>query len=617
MWSRLREALGNVRRAAGLLVATSPTLTAVLVAASLLAGAIPAGIAWVGKLIVDGVLLAAETGDPADQRAALGWVGVELALVAGASLVQRSNQTAESLLRALLGQRVNELILEKALTLELTDFEDAAFYDRMTRARREASSRPLSLVRRGLGVAQNGTSLLAYGALLLALGPVVVIVLALAAVPAFLVETRFSRDAFRLFRWRSPETRKQTYLETVLAREDHAKEVKLFDLGPMLLDRYRSIFRTIFREDRALTLRRGAWGFLLGLLSTTAFYGVYGWIAMETIDGRLSLGEMTMYLLVFKQGQAALAAILAAVGGAYEDTLYLSNLYEFLDHRSRDRPVLPAAEAVGSAVDLDRGVDADAAVGPDPADGLRFDEVVFTYPGAPRPAIDGLSLHLPPGHKLALVGENGAGKTTLIKLLAGLYQPSAGRVLLEGRDLRDWDPAALRRRIGVIFQDFVRYQLTVGENVGVGDVDELDDEVRWRRASEKGMAEPFIARLPEAYQTQLGRWFKDGQELSLGQWQKIALSRAFMREGADILVLDGPTASMGARAEAEVFERFRSLTQGKTAILISHRFSTVRMADTIAVLEHGRVIEEGSHAALLEWDGTYAALFRLQARGYR
>jgi len=605
--TRWNEALGSVRRASGLLVATSPTLTGVLLVASLAGGLLPAAIAWVGKLIVDGVLQAAASQTPADRDAVLVWVAVELGLVAALVLVQRANQTAESLLRALLAQRVNELILEKALTLELTDFEDSTFYDRMTRARREASSRPLSLVRRGLGIVQNVTSLVAYGALLLALGPWIVIILAVAAVPAFLVETRFSRDAFRLFRWRSPETRRQMYLETVLAREDHAKEVKLFELGPVLLERYRAIFRTLFREDRALTLRRGTWGFLLGLLSSVAFYGVYGWIALQAIGRRITLGEMTMYLMVFKQGQSALSSILSAVGGAYEDTLYLSNLYEFLDHRSADHP-----SDDGGAQDA-----ADETRGPDPADGLRFEDVTFTYPGATRPAIDGLDLHLPPGHKLALVGENGAGKTTLIKLLAGLYRPSSGRVTLDGRPLEEWDPTTLRRRIGVIFQDFVRYQLTVGENVGVGDVAALDDEDRWRRASEKGMAAGFIDRLPEAYDTQLGRWFRDGQELSLGQWQKIALARAFMREDADILVLDEPTASMDARAEAEVFERFRKLTAGKTAILISHRFSTVRMADSIVVLELGRVVERGTHDELVARDGHYAALFRLQARGYR
>jgi len=468
----------------------------------------------------------------------------------------------------------------------------------MTRARREASSRPLSLVRRSFGLVQNALSLLLYGGLLLRLSPWAVAVLGLAALPVFLAETRFSEDAFRLFRWRAPETRQQTYLETLLAREDHAKEVTLFRLGPLFLARYRAIFAKLFGEDRALTLRRGAWGFGLGLLSTLAFYGAYAWIIVRTALRQITLGDMTMYLLVFKQGQAALSAMLAAIGGMYEDNLYLSNLYEYLEHESTQ----PSGKR---------------SEGPNPADGIRFEDVSFAYPGAPAPALKNVTLHIPRGSKLALVGENGAGKTTLIKLLTRLYTPTGGRILLDGLDLDEWNPDTLRGRIGVIFQDFIRYQLLVGENIGAGDVDAFEDEARWRRAAVKGMADPFIERLPEKYATQLGRWFKGGQELSVGQWQKVALSRAFMREGADILVLDEPTSAMDAAAEAEVFQRFRSLSENRMGIVISHRFSTVRMADEIVVLVDGAVTEQGTHEALMALDGRYARLFNLQAEGYR
>jgi ABC-type multidrug transport system fused ATPase/permease subunit len=490
------------------------------------------------------------------------------------------------------------MILEKALTLSLADFEDSEFYDRMTRARREASSRPLSLVKRAFGLIQNAISLVVYGGLLLRLSAWAVLVLALAAVPVFLVETRFSEDAFRLFRWRAPDTRKQSYLETLLAREDHAKEVTLFGLGPLFLRRYREIFDNLFGEDRALTLRRGVWGFGLGLLSTLAFYGAYAWIVVRAIQGAITLGDMTMYLLVFKQGQSALSAMLAAIGGMYEDNLYLSNLYEYLEHETE--------EPAGSNTR-----------GPDPDDGIRFDDVSFTYPGATLPALRNVTLHIPRGRKLALVGANGAGKTTLIKLLTCLYRPTQGRVLLDGLDVREWDTAALRRRIGVIFQDFIRYQMRVGENIGAGDVDAFEDEPRWRRAAHKGTADAFVERLPDAYATQLGRWFQDGQELSNGQWQKIALSRAFMREGADILVLDEPTAAIDAEAEAEIFERFRALSSNRMAIVISHRFSTVRMADQIVVLEAGTVVEQGTHDQLIAANARYARLFNLQAAGYR
>jgi len=586
-------------RAFRLVLETSRGIALWLALLSTVAGLLPAALAYVGKLIVDTVVAASNApGAGAATGAVFAFLGLELGLVVLLAAAQRGLSVCESLLRALLGQRVNEIILEKALTLSLADFEDSELYDRMTRARREASARPLSLVKRTLGLVQNALSLVMYAGLLWQLSPWSVVVLTVAAVPVFVGETRFSADAFRLFRWRTPESRKQTYLETLLAREDHAKEVKLFDLGPLFLARYRAIFLALFGEDRALTVRRGAWGFVLGLLSTLAFYGAYAWIVTRAVQGAITLGDMTMYLLVFKQGQSALAAILSAVGGMYEDNLYLSNLYDLLEHESTP----------------DRGT---AQSGPDPKDGIRFERVTFSYPGADRPALNEVSLHIPPGSKLALVGENGAGKTTLIKLLTGLYSPTGGRVLLDGLDLREWDPRALRTRIGVIFQDFIRYQLLVGENVGAGDVRAFQDEARWREAAEKGMAHAFIEKLPGAYATQLGSWFPGGRELSIGQWQKVALSRAFMRRDADILVLDEPTAAMDAEAEAEVFERFRSLADSRMGIVISHRFSTVRMADEIVVLDQGHIVERGGHETLMQQDGIYAKLFTLQARGYR
>jgi ATP-binding cassette subfamily B protein len=390
----------------------------------------------------------------------------------------------------------------------------------------------------------------------------------------------------------------QMYLETVLAREDHAKEVKLFGLGPLLLERYRRIFQKVFKEDRALTIRRDTWGFFLGLISTAAFYAAYAWIAVSAVRGQITLGQMTMYVLLFRQGQAAVSASLAAIGGMYEDNLYLSTLYEYLD----------------TPVDTPSGA---ATAGPDPADGVRFEHVSFSYPDATEPAVRDVSLHLRPGQSLALVGENGSGKTTLIKLLTRLYVPTSGRITLDGLDLADWNPTALRRRVAVIFQDFARYQLKVGENIGVGDVTHFDDESRWREAAGLATASPFVEELPEGYQTQLGKWFRGGRELSGGQWQKIALARAFIREGADVLVLDEPTAAMDARAEAQIFEQFRELARERMVILISHRFSTVRMADQILVIQGGRILEQGSHEALMRLDGHYAHLFALQARGYR
>lgn len=589
------------RRAMELVWTTSRPLSLAFATLTVIAGALPAAVAYVGSLIVDAVVAAIQSGaaeHAARTSHALMLVVTEGVLVAALAGAQRGLSLCQSLLRAQLGQRVNAMILEKALTLELTHFENSDFYDKLTRARREASSRPLSLVVRTFGLAQNAVSLVSYATLLVSFSPWAVAVLIVAGLPAFIAEARFSGAAFRLFLWRSPETRMQLYLETLLAREDHVKEVKLFGLGPLFLKRYRDIFHKLYKEDRDLTIRRDTWGFFLGLIGTATLYGAYAWIALSAIATRITLGQMTMYLMLFRQGQSAVSAILSAIGGMYEDNLYLSTLYEYLEE--------PVETRRGHTVR-----------GPQPEDGIRFEHVGFTYPGADNPTLVDVNLHIPPGQSLALVGENGSGKTTLIKLLTRLYHPTTGRILLDGQDLRDWDEAALRDRIGVIFQDFTRYQLLLGENIGAGDVQHFENEALWREAGDKGMATPIVDSLPKGYHTPLGKWFNDGRELSGGQWQKIALSRAFMRSRADILVLDEPTAAMDAAAEATIYEHFRALTRGRIAILISHRFSTVRMADQIVVLQDGRIIEHGSHDDLMRLSGHYAHLFSLQAKGYR
>jgi len=580
---------------------TSAALTIVMAISTLVSGVLPAAIASVGGLFVDAVASALQqTGEFAEQaqRDLLFYVFLELALVVIMTGAQKLNTVCQSILRVLLGNKINVMILEKALTLELAHFEDAEYYDKLVRARREASSRPLSLVIKTFDLMRDVISIIAIGVFLFQFSVWAVALLAIAGVPAFVAEAKFSGEAFRIHRRRSAERRMQIYLEMVLTREDGVKEVKLLQLGKLFLQRYVDIFRNIYKEDRSLVLRRGFWGYVLGLLASAAFYFAYGWVGFAAIAGAITIGQMTMYIAQFRLGQNAVTNSLTAVNGMYEDNLYLSNLTEYLEHK------IP--EQTG-----------DKTVGPKPEDGIRFEEVTFVYSGSEKPALNNVSLHIKPGQSLAIVGENGSGKTTLIKLLTRLYKPTNGKIFFEGLELKEWDIDVLRKKIGVIFQDFARYQLIVGENIGIGDVEEIEEELRIQEAAHKGMADVFVKDLPQSYKTQLGTWFKDGKELSGGQWQKIALSRAFMRSKADILVLDEPTAAIDAKAEAEIFSHFRDLTANKISIIISHRFSTVRMADHIIVLDKGKIQEEGSHTDLLDTGGQYATLFNLQAQGYQ
>jgi ATP-binding cassette subfamily B protein len=593
--ARLRESFAHTPRTIALVFRASPASTIALAALTAIAAVLPLGIAYAGKSIIDAVVAGSH-----DRT--MRWALVELALVASQSLVQRGLSLLRTVLAARLSVDINVTILEKAQTLDLHHFEEPDVYDQLMRARREASSRPVSVVSEIFQIIQNTLTLVGYVALLVRWSGWAVGALVIAAVPATVAEVRFSSVAFRLRNWRSPDSRKLNYLEHVLANDSHAKEVKAFGIGPLLLSRYRTLGETFYVQDRDLAVQRAGWAYGLSLLATGAFYACYVTMALSAAAGALALGDLTLYVIAFRQGQQAFQSVLAGVGGMYEHDLYMSNLFAYLAI-----PTGPSAPKTAPVV-----APSDAAAG----EGVVFEHVGFRYPGEERWALRDVSLHIPRGQSLALVGHNGAGKTTFIKLLTRLYVPTEGRVLLDGKDLRDWDTDALRRRMGVVFQDFNQYQFKLRDNVGLGSADHIDDDERLARAIERGGAAEVVASMPAGLDTQLGRWFRDGTELSGGPWQKIALARAFMREEADILVLDEPTAALDAIAEQAVFERFRALTKGRTALLISHRFPTVRMADRIVVLEGGRVLEEGTHDELVAKKGRYAELFELQARGY-
>ncbi|MCK6550430.1 ABC transporter ATP-binding protein/permease [Myxococcota bacterium] len=592
-----RLAFAQTPRAVRLVLAADARSVAIIVVLSVVGSLFPLAAAYVAKLIVDAVLVAVESGAAADREHALWMVGAELALFTVMGAINFAVGVVRTNLGTKLAYFIQVRILEKALELDLSHFEDPRLYDKLQNARREASSRPLELFNNLVAILGNAVQLVSYGALLFAFSPWTLLILLAAAVPAFFLEAKFSGEAFRVFSWRAPEQRKMRYLESLMTNDTSAKEVKLYGLGPLLISRYRALYDALYREERSLVVRRSGWTFVLGLLSSLALYGCYVWIVVRTIDGTLTLGDMTLYVTVFRNGQAATRAILKSISTMYEDNLFISNLFGFLElPTTAPRTTTPAP--------ADR-----------PRTGFVLEDVSFRYSGPGGLALSNVSLTIGPEEKLAIVGENGAGKSTLIKLLTGLYRPTSGRITLDGVPLDEVDPAELHRRCGVVLQDFVRYQFTAKDNVGLGRWEHLDDQRAIEAAAERGGATPVVEKLPNGWATQLGRWFEGGVDLSAGNWQKLAMSRAFMRD-ADILVLDEPTAALDAEAEHALFERFKQLTAGRMALLVSHRFSTVRMADRIVVLSGGRIQELGTHDALMQANGRYAHLFRLQAAGY-
>ncbi len=591
--------LKNARGALQLLFRADARLAISLIFLAFAEGLLPVGIAWVGKELIDAVVASA-TGNTPDISTALFWVGVEALLVIGRSGITQLNQVAEVQLRSALSLAVNTAILEKAIHVGYQNFEDPDFHDRLSQARREASSRPLDVVRQVLRFVRTSLSLSGYMFVLLAWSPWAVLVLLGSAIPPFVAEARFGREAFRLNRSRMFEKRRAQYLESLISRTESAKEVKLFSLSSMLLRRYRETFQRFHREDAGLERRRGFAAIVLGVVASCAVYGCYAWVVVDAARGIVSVGSLTLYLTAFRQGQKSFQDGLLSLARLYENNLFMTNLFEYLD-TPEDEP----HEEIPSRDDPESITEGIA---------VEFDQVRFRYPGIARDSIQNLNLKIKPGETIALVGPNGAGKTTFVKLLAGLYQPNSGQILVGGTRIDELGPAGLRARMGIIFQDFVRFHFSASDNIGVGWLPSMNDPEAVRKAALEGGIAQTLEALPDGYAQILGRWF-GGEELSTGQWQRLALARAFMRP-APLLILDEPTAALDAEAEAEIFSRFQTLTANRTTILITHRFANVRFADRIAVLEHGELTELGTHEELLARDATYARMFRLQASGY-
>ncbi|HEX5869352.1 MAG TPA: ABC transporter ATP-binding protein [Longimicrobium sp.] len=582
----------------------------------LLRAFIPIATLWVGKLIVDTVVEATRTGTP-DWRRIATLVGLEFGIVAVGEVAARTGTLLESLLGDLFSNRMSVRLMEHAAELDLQHFEDPAFYDRLERARRQTVGR-IALLSQLFGLAQDAITLLTLIGTLLAFSPVLFALLVITVLPSFLGETHFAALGYSLLYQWTPERRKLDYYRLIAASEKTAKEVKLFGLSPYLISQYRTLADGFYAANRGLAIRRNLVSTGLSLLSTLGYYAAYATIVYRTVLGRLTLGDLALLSGTFSRSRDLIQRMLLSTTELYEQALYLDDLFVFFSMR-------PSIARPERALPFPRPI----------REGFEFRDVWFRYPeaveGAPAHTdvadddaswvLRGISFRIHPGERVALVGENGAGKTTITKLLARLYEPTRGTILLDGHPLVAYDPADLHDQVGVIFQDFVRYDMTAEENIAVGRIAELAKDAEAARprvvgAAERSLASEVVETLPERYRQMLGRRFDGGVDLSGGQWQKVALGRAYMRD-AQLLILDEPTAALDARAEYGVFRRFAELTEGKMAILISHRFSTVRMADRILVLEHGRVLEEGTHDALLALEGRYAELFNLQAAGYR
>ncbi|MDP9367295.1 MAG: ABC transporter ATP-binding protein/permease, partial [Chloroflexota bacterium] len=572
-----RETWRAVVRVMRLVWSTSPRLTLTLATVTLLQSLIPAlQVKLLERLtnrVIEGV---ANGGTDADIRAVMVLAGLQFGLLVGGSLFQTVGNISQQLLQEQLAIHVQLLVMGHANTLDLADFENAAYYDQLQQAQRESANRPVQMVSQVFNLAR---SIITFGtllAVLIALSPWVAVLTLLSPIPTFISGSRYGWWGFQQMRRQSPIRRVLSYLTTLMTTDEYAKEVKLYTVGDHFIERYRRTADGYYQDTKALLVRRYLAGFGWGALTVLASSGTYLYVAILALRGSVNIGQLTAFTAAASQAQGAFQGILGGFQGIYENGLYLSTLYDLLERKPViARPTNPAP--------VKRPFQ----------QGIEFRHVTYRYPGNNLPALDDVSFIIAPGETVALVGRNGAGKTTIVKLLGRLYDPDAGQVLIDGRDVREYDPADLRREFGMMFQDYATYQFSAGENIGVGNVDRVDDEAAIAAAAARSGADRVIAGLPAGYDTTLGKWFDGGHQLSGGEWQKVALARAFMRD-AQILILDEPTAALDAQAEHDLFSRIKQLTEGRMALFISHRFSTARMADRILVLENGRLLEQGT-----------------------
>ena len=591
-------ALKNLPEFFRLIWQTNPKMVLVNVLLRIIRAAIPLVTLYVAKLIIDEVIRVSQSETQESLNYLFTLVGIEFFLAIFSDMLNRGTTLLDSLIGDLFANKSSIRLMQHSANLDLNQFEDADFYDKLERARRQTISRSM-LMTQVLGQAQDAITMVFLAAGLIAFNPWLIVLLVIAVIPAFLGETHFNERSYSLVYSWTPERRELDYLRYTGASDETAKEVKIFGLSGFLTDRFKILSDKFYHLNKNLSLRRAGWGSFFAMLGSAGYYAAYIFIIVDTVSGNITIGDLTFLSGSFFRLRALFESILNRFSSVAENALYLQDFFDFFN-------LEPNIKANPKALKFPRPI----------REGFVFESVGFKYHNTDKWAVRNLNFTLKKGEKLALVGENGAGKTTVVKLLARLYDPTEGRILLDGRDLKAYNVEDLRNETGVIFQDFVKFQMTANHNIAVGRITEKDNRDKIVHSARQSLANAVIDKLPEKYDQMIGRRFADGVELSGGEWQKVALGRAYMRD-AQILILDEPTAALDARAEHEVFQRFTELTRGKTAVLISHRFSTVRMADRIMVLDQGRCLEIGTHEELLARGGRYAELFNLQAEGYR